>query len=125
MTITTDAGDKLAMKLNPAIGTTLEIRKTCALIHRQAATYDLIQERWCNDDMGDKARARLEAKESRIEARITELVGDLPHTDEGPIEIKFGGDPRGYTVKLVMPGSLEKLHNDWGREGIGVYEGRG
>jgi len=31
--------------------------------------------------------------------------------------VKLSGDPRGYTVKLIVPSGRT---NDWGREGIGV-----
>jgi hypothetical protein len=120
MAETTERGWRLAHKLNPAIGTTSAIAETCSLIARHARTHGHIQETWCSVEMSDRQTARLEKREAQLEARITRLVEDLPETDEGPITVLFGGDPRGYTVKLVMPGTLSRLHDDWGQEGIGA-----
>jgi hypothetical protein len=119
-------GRKLARKLNPAIGTTYAIEETCSLIARHAVTHHHLQEALCNGfrdyrgNWDEKASARAEKQDAQLEARITRLVENLPHTDEGAITVKFGGDPRGCTVKLVMPGELAKLHDDWGQEGICV-----
>lgn len=119
---TTAPGDCLAWKLNPALGTTLAIRRTCATLVALARRYDRIQERWCNEDMSDGTRAALERTEARLEDRIRDTVGRLPHTDHGPIGAAFDGDPRGSTVKLVMPPELHHLHDDWGRSGVCVLE---
>jgi hypothetical protein len=116
----TDRGRELADKLHPAIGWTSDITRTCSLIARHARTHGHIQEAWCSVEMSDRQTERLEKREAQLEARITDLVAQLPETDEGPITVLFGGDPRGHTVKLVMPGSLVKLHDDWGQEGIGA-----
>lgn len=123
---TTKAGWEIAWKMNPAIGTTPNIVETCSLIHRQARTYARIQERWCNEEMSDRTTARLEEREAQIEARIRALVESLPHADPpdsgngngGSWGVKFGGDPRGSTVKIVPPSGWERLADDWGREGI-------
>lgn len=48
MADTTKVGDELAWKLNPAIGTTRQIRETCALIHRHAVTLHRLAEESCN-----------------------------------------------------------------------------
>lgn len=109
----TTRGYDLACKLNPYIGSTYGIDQTCSLLHRHARTYDRIQEMWCNDEMSDRATARLEAQEAKLEARIRSLVQDLPQPDDGPWQVQFSGDPRGYTVRLIAP---------TGRE-IGLYEG--
>lgn len=117
----TKRGDELANILSRELGTTREIRGLCALIARHARTHERIQETWCNDEMSDKATARLEAREARLEARIADLVATLPHTDHGPFTVRFDGDPRGHTVKIICPvGGLE-LGNTWGdRRDIGV-----
>lgn len=117
----TRKGEELASKLNPAIGTTREIRETCSLIARHAQTHGHIQEMWCSVEMSDRQTARVEARETNLERRITALVDSLPETDEGPFKVKFGGDPSGYTVKIIAPGSLaRRMHDDWGQDGIGV-----
>ncbi len=111
----TERGRKFAWKLNAQIGTTYEIEQVASLLHRHARTYDWIQEAWCSDDMGDRRRVALEAREERLEARIRDLVGYLPAPDSGPWTVQFSGDPRGYTVRLVTVD---------GRE-YGIYEGKG
>lgn len=111
----TRKGIDFAQKLNYQIGTTATIQRVASLLHRHAATYDHIQEAWCNDDMSDRRREALEARESALEARITDLVGYLPQPDSGPWKVEFSGDPRGYTVRLVTVD---------GRE-YGIYEGNG
>ena len=72
--------------------------------------------------MSDEARAKLEAREEALEVSIAGLVGSRPHTDHGPIGVLFEGDPRGSTVKLVMPPELVELHDDWGRVGVAVLD---
>jgi hypothetical protein len=103
MTQITKKGYELAWKLGPYIGTTQRIAETCSLIARHAITYARIQEWWCNEEMADPAVKALEAKEDRLEARILDLVNDLPRTDNGPIGVQFDGDPRAYVVRLLIP----------------------
>jgi hypothetical protein len=111
MTVT-NKGRELADKLGRYTGWTFGISETCSLICRHATTYNRIQELWCNEAMSDKATARLEAKEARLEARIDSLVRDLP---DGEVHVmgsdelvrmspkaRFDGDPRGYTVRIVF-----------------------
>lgn len=111
----THAGIHFAWKMNHQIGTTAEIQRIASLLHRHAATYDHIQEAWCDDDMGDRRRIALEAREAAIETRINDLVGMLPDPDSGPWKVQFSGDPRGYTVRLVTADGSE----------YGIYEGKG
>lgn len=116
----TERGKKLADKLNPFIGTTHEIMEICSLICRHERTYHRIQEMWASVEMNDDETTHLENEEVRIEKRITDLVERLPHTDEGPIGVILGGDPRGAVVKLTLPGSLAIHHDTWGRDGIDI-----
>ncbi len=109
----TRKGSAFARKLNHQIGTTDEIERVCSRIHRHARTYDWIQEAWCCDDMSDRRRLALEAREAWLEARIRGLVEYLPQPDSGPWRVEFSGDPRGFTVRLVTVD---------GRE-YGIYEG--
>lgn len=117
---TTKAGVDLAWKLNPAVGTTPAIIETCSLLVAASRSYDRIQERRCNEAMDDATEAKVDQQETALEAVICGLVGKLPHTDHGPIGVLFDGDPRGSTVRLVMPPELAHLHDDWGRSGICV-----
>jgi hypothetical protein len=114
----TKQGRELATKLNPFLGTTMEIEETCSLIARHAATYQAIQELWCNDHMSARRTAYVSKREEQIKRRIVALAESLHHTDEGPIRARFSGDPRGWCVQLVLPGSLAAHHEGWGRDGI-------
>lgn len=84
-----------------------------SIVRHNAATYARIQERWACEEMSDKTTAALEAKEQRIEQRITSLL--KPYG----ITVTFGGDPRGYTVKLSLPSGK---YNSWGgkESGFGI-----
>ncbi len=107
MAVVTQRGRNLAWKINPFVGTTSAIEETCSLLARHAASYSRIQEAWCSVEMSDAATARLEAKESALEARIGSLVQDLPAPDDGPWRVVFEGDPRGWTVRIVTPDGRE------------------
>jgi hypothetical protein len=129
----TRKGRELADKLNPAIGTTSETQRTCSLIARHATTYQRIQEMLANGGTyGHETRAipdavrncRIEEGEAQcevIEARIADLVRDLPETDDGPFGVIVGGDPRGCcTVKITAPGLARDLVTYDHYEGICV-----
>ena len=121
MAQTTKKGDDLAAKLNPLIGTTREIRETCALIARHATTYHGIQEQWCSVDFSDRPGAAqwLEDREAAIVRRLVALAESLPHTDYGAWRVEFDGDPRGSCSWLVAPDpDAERLYDDWGRRGF-------
>lgn len=109
----TRRGKDLAWKLNPYVGTTNGIMQTCSLIARHAATYNAIQEGWCDNERQNNhapTREWYEAKEAWLVARITDLVADLPHTDDGPFEVRFQGDPRGSTVQIWLPNTHPSSH---------------
>jgi hypothetical protein len=81
------------------------------------AAYARIQERACNGhqkpngDWDEQAALRDERRETKLEETITKLCEPF---DCKP---KFGGDPRGATIKIVVP---DGYTNDWGHEGICV-----
>ena len=66
------------------------------------ATISRLQDAW---------DARIAKREAQVEARIRAIAGELG------LQADFGGDPRGYTVKLQLPGDM---HNTLGRDGYGV-----
>lgn len=84
---------------------------------RYGATLGRIAENQCNGyqtfnyEWDEKASLRDEKKEQRIQKAVTELCQLFQCT---PV---FGGDPRGNTLKIVVP---DGYTNDWGREGICV-----
>lgn len=121
MTQITDKGRELAHKLERSYPD-LPLRvwhetlyPLCSLICRHAATHGRLQEMACNWELN----LREQRLEELTESRIRELVSQLPHINGQPIRVKFGGDPRGYTVKLVMP---DGRHDTLGgaSEGLGV-----
>lgn len=69
-----------------------------------AKTVGRLQEKW---------DARIERQEKQIERRMAEIAAELG------VPIRFGGDPRGYTVKLTLPSGR---YNSFGgrEEGYGV-----
>ncbi len=103
-----------------------ETRHIAKIIMHNGATYSRIQEHACNapdarygqdeynarmQRMWERKSARLEAKEKRIEERVTKLCALL---NCKPV---FNGDPRGATIKIAFP---DGYADDWGREGLCV-----
>ena len=103
--------------------------EVCSLLCRSAVTYLHVQEGHCNghpacsspyidaktaSKLQERFEARLEKREEQLEKHISKLAAQLP----GVKEVKFGGDPRGSTIKLVMKDG--RCGGDWGQEGIPV-----
>lgn len=90
---------------------------------RYGAKFHAIQERQCNGyantDWGRAQESRDKRKEESVVRRIGDILANLePKGVTGcSVFAKFGGDPRGCTVKIVVP---DGYTNDWGREGICV-----
>jgi hypothetical protein len=110
--VITKRGNALASELNPYLGTTEQIRETCSLIARHARTHARLQEAQCDRELTSREVKR----EQQIETRLRDLVASLPATDHGPIVLRLSGDPRGYTVKLHVPG-VPQHGNTWGLGG--------
>lgn len=100
----------------------LLLSKLCS----QATTYHRIQEDICNgppgvEHMDPKTIERWQERTAKRDTRQEELIwitlakiNDLVGIEMLP---KFGGDPRGATLKLIMP---DGRYDDWGKEGICV-----
>ncbi len=113
MPVITSRGTKLARELGSHIRTTPSVLEICSLIGRLARTHHRLQEEQCNRSLSERELAI----ETRIERRIQELVAQLPPTTSGKrVTPKFTGDPRGHTVRIVVP---DDPHggNTWGRGG--------
>lgn len=95
----TKKGRELASLLNPSMGTTHEILETCSLICRHAATIARLAEKDCNEGLTPAELRR----DERAMQTIRALVMDLPHVFGERIRVEFQGDPRGPTVKLIIP----------------------
>ena len=83
---------------------------TPSMIHdlrRFAKAYARIQMRWCNDNMSDMERARVEKREVSLEALIRDCAASIP----GVKSVLFTGDTRGYTVRLMLESGR---FNTWG-----------
>lgn len=112
----TKKGHELARKLNPSMGSTHAIARTCSLIARHATTHCKLQEMQCNG-LTETQEEWVFKREEQIETRIRDLCEELPHVDGQPIRPVFQGDPRGATVKLKMP---DGRYDDWGQTGLCV-----
>ncbi len=115
MAFVTRRGKELQQQIEKFVGISDEILEICSLVARHAATHRRLQEAQCNREL----RPSEVRKERQIEERIRTLVGrlpPLPPLDSGKrIAVEFSGDPRGYTVKLVVPG--DRGGNTWGLDG--------
>jgi len=107
----THRGHELNRLIAKFVGTTQRTLEICSLVARHATTHHRLQEIQCNRS----ASAGELLQEKRIEDRIRRLVANLPRLPIGAITVEFSGDPRGFTVKLVVPG--DRGGNTWGLEG--------
>lgn len=84
--------------------------KKARLVLRNAATVQRLAVKECNEELTASDRRRDQLAQARIRALVE------PHG----IKPRFGGDPRGYCVKLLLPKT--KKWNTWGgaEEGYGV-----
>ena len=117
----TRKGYELAYRLQRALPPTLteaQLLHLCSRICKLAATYQRIQEKWCNESMDDRTTRYWERREARIEATIRDILRELPRPLKARDTIRpvFGS----IKVKLAMPEPWTHLHNDWGRVGVCV-----
>lgn len=81
--------------------TAADLAELCRLARRHGK----LQEKACNEEVPEN-------HDAKCEADITALCAKI-----GLTRVIFGGDPRGYTVKVVLPSGRS---NSWGGEGWGV-----
>lgn len=114
MTKMTNRGIKFANEISSFVRAKLDLKVTrgelCSLIARHAKTHHNYAEAECNREL----TAWEVRKVAQVEARIRALVSQLETHDGQPVTVRFNGDPRGYTVKLVIPGAPG---NTWGGGG--------
>lgn len=79
-----------------------------------ARAYAKIQERWCSEEMDEPTRLRTETREAQLEARIREWAAQHDEITG----VIFGGDPRGYTVRLVLKSGRSNTWDGNGQWGI-------
>ncbi len=97
--------------------------RLCKALRRCETAMHRIQEDDCNGNpkanteaLDTAWRENMEAREERIKARVSKLLG-VPF--EYPLMVN--GDPRGYSLKIdddYMHEHNVKLHRDWGGYGI-------
>lgn len=109
-------------------GAPSQTKRVAELLLRHAKTHGRLAEMSCNghpaqgsptmpaeqiNKLQDKWDAYIEKRETQIEHRMKQLADSIG------CQIKFGGDPRGYTVKVVLP---DGRYNTWGgaEEGWGI-----
>jgi hypothetical protein len=112
----TKRGAALARELQPYLTSDAcmpHVEKICSLIARLATTHHSYAEAECNRELRAFETRRVEL----IERRIAKLVSWLPdNAGSGePLRAKFTGDPRGYTVRVVV--ADKAAGNTWGRDG--------
>lgn len=94
------------------------------LLLRHGVTYAKLQEANCNgvgtwagesvehfQKRQDRFEKWIAKREQQIEKRVTSIAQQLG------FGVIFGGDPRGWTIKLTVPSGKT---TDWAHEGIGV-----
>lgn len=101
------------------------VADSARLLIRHAVTHGNLAEAECNGP-GDyvnripyprageiyaEHQAMIERRTAQIERKITAICVNLG------LRADFGGDPRGYTVKVQLP---DGSSNTWGRDGWGV-----
>jgi hypothetical protein len=74
---------------------------------RYGSTHHRLMEEYCNDGQSPLRERKL----IRTEKAIQKIV------DSFGASVKLSGDPRGATVKIIVP---DGYTNDWGKEGICV-----
>ena len=88
---------------------------TLTRLIRMAEAYAKIQEDECNRELTERER--------EIERKAAELIRTIARELE--IGVKLGGDPRGYTVKILLADPShegQNFYNTWGgsEEGWGI-----
>lgn len=91
--------------------TAAEVARDFVSLLRDSRAIARLAEAECNRGLSGREEAREEALRARIAALVSEGYDGLTP--------RFGGDPRGYVVKLVC---RDGEHNSWGgaEEGWGV-----
>ena len=111
----TKAGRKLSGELSNAIHG-YAMPGDCSELNRLAKRYHRLQETACNESMNEIQQTMHNASERAIEKKIVTIVASMPSVLKG---VHFGGDPRGYCVKLIR---VDGRGNTWGgdEEGWGI-----
>lgn len=115
----TRRGRQLRAELNDAIRTDdpdhpyipLDRLGDVSLLARRVARYNTRQEQACSYEWA--CGEKWDRDEERLEQSIRDLAKSLP----GVLDVVFSGDPRGYTVKLVLSSGRT---NCWGQDGWGI-----
>lgn len=94
----------------------------CSALHRLARRHKTIQKHHCNGPVGGWTKQweqDMEKMHRMCEAQIIRICATMLDTEGKCITVIFSGDPRGATVKLVLPSGFT---NDWGQEGVCVLQ---
>ena len=122
--MTTKNGLELAIKLKLTDPQSVE---TCGKICRAARSYARIQEDMCNGhpiqgtnapiEQVRKAQARWDARCDQENDRLEKLIRSHAAKLPGVAAVRFQGDPRGCTVKLLRP---QDSQEDFSSDGVPV-----
>ena len=118
--VTTKKGRELAAQMMRHFDSdkvsTFDLAVPLSRLCRLAPAYQRIQEAWWNGDVSDREREQAERRERIIEARAALIVALMPAATTGPLELVLTGDPRGYSMRVKVPGA-EHDGNTWGLGG--------
>lgn len=116
----TKKATKFFVKLRPVLLGIDEnfLRNYARTIGRNTTTLERIAEQYCNDDMSDRERRRVEAKEERCEKNISEILAYLSARTGVKLTPYFGGDPRGPQLCIKLP--VEYRHIEDHPEGLAI-----
>lgn len=89
---------------------THEVMALARSLMRKASTSQRIAEMLCSVEMSERRQARIEKQDESNDAAIERLCKQYG------LECRLQGDPRGYTVKVILPSGR---YNTWGGEPYG------
>lgn len=125
----TKKGAELAARLAralPSDTSTSWLLGKCSTLTRHAAAYATIQERWCNEEMGEAMAAAVRKREDQLERMMSAIIAELPapiaregHA-QGQWTLEFGGDPRGAVVTIPEVPGWHELCDCWSGDAIFV-----
>lgn len=102
--------DAVINEIQPHISNLPTIKRILKSIMANSTTHGRLCLIDCNDGLTASEAAKMEAIESRLGFNLQDLNSFI--TDVDKIKMRMDGDPRGFTIKLILPRTDK--HNTWG-----------
>ena len=102
--------DAVINEIQPHISDLPTIKRILKSIMSNGATHARLCSTECNRELTDSETAKMETIESRLAFNLQDLNRYI--TDVDKIKMLLSGDPRGFTVKLLLPRTNK--FNTWG-----------